>query len=271
MVGPDSRVELLHLLAGGQGDVSAAGHHPRHNAHAAGEHHGALGRALPQGAGEIAVGQGQDEGHRDDVGGVGVVDHAVLAVRGLGADAVVHVVAGELAGGLAAVHQAPADAVGIALVIDLDHADGILGIGNDVAEELAAAGGEEVGAGQILAGDAHGDPGTGLSVEEGGDFGDFRVGETVGQVAAVAFVPALMPAVVSHADVFLDDRDVEHAHCLIPPVSIKVVSEGEPHPSSDFVRIHLPQGGRLEWSANFAFPSGEGGRASARSDEVTRA
>ena len=63
-----------------------------------GEDNGALGSALPQRAGKVAVGQRQDIGQRNDIGGVAVVDHTVGTVGGRLADAVVHEVARELRG-----------------------------------------------------------------------------------------------------------------------------------------------------------------------------
>ena len=212
MMRPHRRVVPLHLLTGGQGDVSAAGHHPRHNAHAAGEHHGALGGSLPQRTGELAIRQGQHEGHGDDVGGMRMVDHAAGTIGGSHADRVVHEVAGELAGGTAAVDQAPHNAVAVALVVDLHHADAVLGIKDHIAEVLAAAGGQEVLARQVRAGDAHVDPGPGRLVKEGLHLRHFLGGQAVGQVAAVALMPALEPAVVAHADIALHNGNVSHGH-----------------------------------------------------------
>ena len=212
MLGPDGCLEGLHLFAGGQGDLRTAGHHPGHHAHAAGEDHGALRGALPQDAAEIPVRQGQHIGHGDDVGRMGMINHAGGAVRGGHADGVVHKVGGELTGGAAAVHQAPDDAVAVALIVDLHDADAVLGIEDHVAEEFAAAGGNEVFPGQVFSGNAHADPGAGLGVEEGLHGFHFLRLQPVGEVAAVALMPALEPAVVAGADVFLHDIQIENAH-----------------------------------------------------------
>ncbi len=68
---------------------------------------GALGSALPQRAGKVAVGQRQDIGQRNDIGGVAVVDHTVGTVGGRLADAVVHEVARELRGRAGTLGQTP--------------------------------------------------------------------------------------------------------------------------------------------------------------------
>lgn len=44
MVRPDRRVVFLHQFRGGERYLSAAGNHPLHYSHAAGEHHGAFSR-----------------------------------------------------------------------------------------------------------------------------------------------------------------------------------------------------------------------------------
>ena len=141
---PDGSLIGFHQLTGGHGNVCTAGHHPRADAHALREHHRALGGALPQGTGEIPVGQGQNVGQSDDIGGMAMVDDAVCAVRGRLADAVVHEVAGELGSGLCAAFQAPDDAPAVALVVDLHDADAMDGVRPHVAEELAGTGGDEI-------------------------------------------------------------------------------------------------------------------------------
>jgi hypothetical protein len=152
---PDRRLIVLHQFAGSNGNICPAGHHPRADTHALWEHYRALGGALPQGTGEIPVGQGQDVGQGNDVGGVAVVGDTVCAIGGSLADAVVHKVAGELAGRLCTALQAPDDAPAVALFVDLHDADAVHGIRLHVAEELARAGGGEILPGQIICLHAH--------------------------------------------------------------------------------------------------------------------
>ena len=97
----------------------------RADANALGENDGALGSALPQGAGEVTVRQRQDVGQRNDVGGVAVINNAVRAVGSGLADAVVHEMAGELGRRASAVGQTPDDAPAVALVVDLHNADAV--------------------------------------------------------------------------------------------------------------------------------------------------
>src|SRR5699024_4414522 len=212
VLGPDGRLVVLHLLAGGHGDAGPARHHPGADAHPFGEHHRALGSALPQRAGEVPVGQGQDIGQGNDVGGVTVVDDPVGPAGGRLADAVVHKVAGELAGGLCAARQAPDDAPAVARRVDLHDADAVLEVKLHVAEIRARAGGDEVFPGQVFRLHAHLYPGAGNCVEEGAAGRHLLVLHAIGQVAAVALVPALQPAVGAHTDITLDDLNIQNAH-----------------------------------------------------------
>ena len=200
MLRPDGGLIGFHFFAGRHGDIGTAGDHPRADADTLREYDGAFGGALPQGAAEVAVGQRQDVGQRNDVGGVAVVDDAVGAVGGGFAHAVVHKVAGKFRGGLGAVGKTPDDAPAVARSVDFHDADAVDGVRLNVAEELARPGGEEIFPGEVVGLHAHIDPGAGRSVKEGAAGGDVGVGHTVGQVAAVAFVPALQPAVVAHTD-----------------------------------------------------------------------
>ena len=213
---PDGCLIGFHLLGGCHSNVCAAGNHPGADADALGENHRALGSALPQGTGEVAVSQRQDVGQRDDVGGMAVINHAVCAVGSGLADAVVHKVAGELAGRLGTLGQTPDDAPAVALVIDFDNADAVNRVRLHVAEELAGAGGDEILTGQIVGLNAHIDPLAGLSVKVGAAGSDVLLGHTVGQVAAVALVPALQPAIVAHTDKALHAGnfiDCRHCYC----------------------------------------------------------
>ena len=106
--------------------------------------------------------------------------------------------AGKLRGRSAAVYQSPYDTVIFTLVIQLDHADGIFRLDADIAEIFAAAGHQEI-----------------LSCQCGNGGADrlellrlevllyqlylFRL-HTVRQVAAVTFMPSLLPSVICHSD-----------------------------------------------------------------------
>ena len=72
------------------------------------------------------------------------------------------------------------------------------GIGLDIAEELARAGRDEVLTCEVIGLNAHVYPLTRLGIEVGAAGSDLRRRHTVGQVAAVALVPALQPAIVAH-------------------------------------------------------------------------
>ena len=141
---PDRRVKLFHNLAGGKRYIGAARHHPLNNAHAAGEYNRTFGGALPQRSCYILGVKRHNIGERDYVGGVRVVDNAVLAVCSRFSHAVVHKVARELACGSAALFKSPYDAVAVAGVVYLDNADIVLRGKGNVAEELARTGGDKV-------------------------------------------------------------------------------------------------------------------------------
>ena len=72
------------------------------------------------------------------------------------------------------------------------------GIGLDIAEELAGTGRDEVLTCEVIGLNAHVYPLTRLGIEVGAAGSDLRRRHTVGQVAAVALVPALQPAIVAH-------------------------------------------------------------------------
>ena len=216
MLCPDGSLIGFHQLAGGHGNVRPAGHHPRADAYALREHHRALGGALPQGTGEVPVGQGQNVGQGNHVGGVAVVDDTVCAIGGGFADAVIHKVAGELGCGLCAVLQAPDDAPAVALVVDLHNADAVYRVRLYVAEELAGAGGDEILPRQIICLYAHVHPLPGLRIKEGAALCHFLLLHAVGQVAAVALVPALQPAIVAHPHKTFDDINIQNTHLQTP-------------------------------------------------------
>ena len=146
---PDRDVVLLHELRGRDSDVASARNHPRNHADAAGEDHRALGRHLPQLAGEGFVGQRQHEGQGDRVGRMAVIDNSVLAVRGNVFHFMVHEVARKLGGRTAAVHKAPADPVVLALVVELDDAEGVFRLDGDVAEIFSGTRHKEILARQL--------------------------------------------------------------------------------------------------------------------------
>ena len=123
----------------------------------------------------------------------------------------VHEVAGELTSGLGTALQTPDNPPGIALFINLHNTDGMLGVQDHITEELAGTGGEEILTGQVLAGNAHVDPGAGL-LEEGAAGLHLLSLHAVGQIAAVTLVPALEPAVVAHTDIVLYDLYIQNAH-----------------------------------------------------------
>ena len=123
---PNRRVKLLHKLACSKGDIRAARHHPLNNAYAAGENHGALGSALPKRPCNILRSKGKHIGKGDNIRGVGVVNNPVLPVCRRLADAVVHKVTRELAGGSAALFKTPNNTVAVARVIDFNNANIVL-------------------------------------------------------------------------------------------------------------------------------------------------
>ena len=91
----------------------------------------------------------------------------------------------------------------------------MFGVEFDVAEVLARTGGDEVFAREVVRLNAHVHPFAGGCAEVGTALRDFLVLHAVGEVAAVALVPALIPAVGAHADVAFDDVQIENAHdCL---------------------------------------------------------
>ena len=141
-----------------------------------------------------------------------MVDHAAGAVGGGHADAVVHEMRGELAGGNAAVLQAPHDAPRIAGIVDLDDAHVGGGVELHVAHVAARAGGGEERAAQIVGLHAHGHPAGGVVVEERAARAHLLVGQTIRQVAAVALVPTLVPAVGAQAYERLHERLLLHGH-----------------------------------------------------------
>ena len=220
MLCPDGGLISLHQLTGGHGNVCPAGHHPRADTHALREHHRTLGGALPQRTGEIPVGQGQNVGQGNHIGGVAVVDDTVCAIGGGLADTVIHKVAGKLTGRLCAALQAPDDAPAVALVVDLHNTDAVNGVRFYVAEELAGTGGDEILPRQIIGLYAHVHPLPGLLVKEGAALCHFLFLHAVGQVAAVAFVPALQPAIVAHPHKTFDNFNIQNTH-LQKPLSFK--------------------------------------------------
>lgn len=70
MLCPDCRLIGLPLLAGGSGDVRAAGNHSGAHACAFWKHHRTLRGALTQGTGEIPIRQRQNVGQSDSICGM---------------------------------------------------------------------------------------------------------------------------------------------------------------------------------------------------------
>ena len=149
-----------------------------------------------------------------------MVDDTVCAIGGGFADAVIHKVAGELGCGLCAALQAPDDAPAVALAVDLHNTDAVDRVRLYVAEELAGASGDEILPGQIVRLHAHVHPFAGLLVKEGAALRHFLFLHAVGQVAAVALVPALQPAIIAHPHKAFYDLNIQNTH-LQKPLSFK--------------------------------------------------
>jgi len=81
-----------------------------------------------------------------------------------------------------------------------------------VAEELAGAGGDEILPGQIICLHPHVHPFAGLRVKEGAALRHFFFLHAVGQVAAVALVPTLQPAIVAHPHKAFYDLNIQNTH-----------------------------------------------------------
>jgi len=141
-----------------------------------------------------------------------VVDNTVCAIGSCFADAVVHEVAGELTGGLCTIFQTPDDAPAVALVVDLHNTDAVDRVRLHVAEKLAGAGSDEILTRQIIGLHAHVHPFAGLRVKEEAALCHFLFLHAVGQVAAVALVPALQPAIVAHPHKAFYDLNIQNTH-----------------------------------------------------------
>ena len=128
-----------------------------------------------------------------------MVDHAAFVVGGLHTHGMVHEVRGEFGCGLAAIGKAPYDAPRIASFVDLYDADVVGRVAHDVAHVAARTRGKEVSTTQAVGLNAHVHPNAGLFVEERTRLLNFLFLHAVGEVAAVAFVPTLLPAVVAQA------------------------------------------------------------------------
>src|SRR5699024_2455719 len=143
-------------------------------------------------------------------------DDTARPAGGLLADAVIEEMAGELAGGAAALLQAPDNAPGIPGGVNLHNADVVLGGQGHVAEILAASRGDEKFSPQLCRLAAHVHP---LSVgrfEIGAALLHFLGAHAVGKVAAVTLVPALFPSVAAHAYVILHHFNISNCHCSLP-------------------------------------------------------
>ena len=208
---PDGGGVLFHKLAGGEGDVCAAGHHPRHHAHALREHDRTLGGGFPQCAREVPGRQRQDVGQRYKVRRVRVVDDSAVPARRGGADTVVHVMTRKLTGGSRPALEPPDYAPARTRGVYLHYAHRVLGVGLNVAEILAAARGDEIFPRERPVSHAHAHPLAG-GAEKRRALGNFFGPQTVSEVAAVALVPALEPAVAAHADESPHGFYIENAH-----------------------------------------------------------
>ena len=190
-----------------------------------------------------------------------MVDNAVCAIGGGLADAVIHKVAGELTGGLCAVLQAPDDAPTVALVVDLHNTDAVNRVRLHVAEKLAGTGGDEILPRQIICLHAHVHPFAGLLVKEGTALCHFLFLHAVGQVAAVALVPALQPAIVAHPHKTFDNFNIQNTH-LQKPLSFKCACSARSARISLLPQtMHRPPAHRFGGSIRPKFPQRAGSSA----------
>ena len=198
MMGPNGHIIFFHKLCGGHGNISAARHHPGHNAHSVGENDGAFGGRLPKLAGEDLIVERKHECQSNDICGVCMVYNAVASLCQPFFDLVVHKVGGKLARGAAAVFKSPAYSVFFSAAVDFDDGDVCCRVQNYVAEIFSASRHEEKLTRKVG--------------NRGADFLPFsrknKVGfyflnffrfYAVGKISSVAFVPALLPAVVGHS------------------------------------------------------------------------
>ena len=197
MMCPDGQIVFLHQFGGSYRDLSAARYHPGHYAHTIREYYGALGCHLPQFSGEYLILQRKHEGQRNDIGGMCMIYHTVVGILQL-LHFQIHQVAGELGGRSAPVYQTPYDTVILTLVVKFDHADRIFRLNADITKIFATAGHQEILSCQCGNCGADGLELLRLKVLLY-QFYLFRL-HTVRQVAAVTFMPALLPAVICHSD-----------------------------------------------------------------------
>ena len=126
-----------------------------------------------------------------------MINHTIHAVRCRFTYRMIHEVAGEFAGGTPALFQTPDNAPAVTSRINFQNADIILRRKNDIAEVFTAAGGDEIFACEVFSLYAHVHPFFRLT-EIRLQLIYFFFSQTIGQVAAVAFVPALEPAVFTY-------------------------------------------------------------------------
>ena len=158
-----------------------------------------------------------------------MVDHPVFPVGCLFPDTVVEKMAGKLAGGTAPLLQAPDNAPGISGLVDLRNAQVVLRCQGNIAEILAAAGGDKKLPFQIVCLDAHVYPLAGGFFKIGAALLHLFRAHAIGQIAAVALVPALVPAVAAQADVILQDFTISNCHGVrfLSQLSCKTIAPGD--------------------------------------------
>ena len=123
---------------------------------------------------------------------------------------------GKLAGRKAALDQSPADAVLLALLVDLDQCDTRFRIHNNIPEELAGAGHQEEFS--CKARDTRADIMPFAVIEETiADGIHFMLRQAIGQIAAVALMPSLLVAFVGHLDKCLYKSSFQYSHFVTPP------------------------------------------------------
>ena len=145
-----------------------------------------------------------------------MIDNSVLSAGYTFLYFMIHQMGGQLAGGAAALHQTPADPVILSFVIQLDNRHADLRIHDNVPEILSGTCHHEELSCQPRHRSSDGGPVPGR-IEPRTDGLYLRIHQTVGKVAAVPFMPALLVAVVSHFDKTFYKFHVQNLHISVPP------------------------------------------------------
>ena len=139
MMSPDNSIVFFHQFTCLYRDLTSSRHHPADHADAFREYNRTLCRHLPEFSCKHFISQRKHKCKRDRIRSMRMIDYSVLSVCKFFLHLMVHQMGRKLTRRISSLNKTPANAVVLALIINLDDCQARLRIHGDVPEILSCS------------------------------------------------------------------------------------------------------------------------------------